>query len=289
MVFSPFWCSVQVRCSRQRSSQLPVGGCSNYRLRLRLSSVPRSPQPTQCYYAVSFAPDRYPRRCGCRCGLIAWFGPRGLSSLLLVLLPVFAGLPGAERLFALTCLVVLLSVVVHGGSLMLLHRRRQRGQSSAPDAEMSDLASPSATPGPTAPQLTDATRTPEVLLEEDEIISIKEVQRLRRAGVPVVVIDARSKRAYEVSDGQAQGALRLAPDNPLRYATELKIPRDAWLAIYCECPNDEGSHTVAERLRRAGWPRARALKGGWEAWQAHGMPVESRSSASVLRMHQTRP
>ena len=40
--------------------------------------------------------------------------PQGLSSLLLVLLPVFAGVPGSDRLFAITCLVVLLSVVVHG-------------------------------------------------------------------------------------------------------------------------------------------------------------------------------
>src|SRR4029078_12545105 len=31
--------------------------------------------------------------------LIAWFGPSGLSSLLLVLLPVFAGVPGSDRLF----------------------------------------------------------------------------------------------------------------------------------------------------------------------------------------------
>jgi sodium/hydrogen antiporter len=54
--------------------------------------------------------------------LIAWFGPRGLSSLLLVLLPVFAGLPGSERLFDLCCLVVLVSVVMHGGAPMLLSR-----------------------------------------------------------------------------------------------------------------------------------------------------------------------
>ncbi|MGH9883091.1 MAG: cation:proton antiporter, partial [Pyrinomonadaceae bacterium] len=30
--------------------------------------------------------------------LIAWFGPRGLSSLLLILLPVFAGVPGSDQL-----------------------------------------------------------------------------------------------------------------------------------------------------------------------------------------------
>ena len=33
--------------------------------------------------------------------LIAWFGPRGLSSLLLVLLPVFAGVPGSDQWFCM--------------------------------------------------------------------------------------------------------------------------------------------------------------------------------------------
>jgi NhaP-type Na+/H+ or K+/H+ antiporter len=39
--------------------------------------------------------------------LIAWFGPRGLSSLLLILIPVFAGTPETEPLFFICCLVVL--------------------------------------------------------------------------------------------------------------------------------------------------------------------------------------
>src|SRR5437867_10033589 len=54
--------------------------------------------------------------------LIAWFGPRGLSSLLLILLPVFAAVPGTEPLFFICCLLVLLSVALHGGSLMLVRR-----------------------------------------------------------------------------------------------------------------------------------------------------------------------
>src|ERR1051325_5086762 len=54
--------------------------------------------------------------------LIAWFGPSGLSSLLLILFPVFAGLRGADRLFAVCSWIVLLSVVIHGTSPMLLAR-----------------------------------------------------------------------------------------------------------------------------------------------------------------------
>jgi sodium/hydrogen antiporter len=69
--------------------------------------------------------------------LISWFGPRGLSSLLLVLLPVFAGQPGSDRLFALCALVVLFSVALHGGSLAILLRKvdskaAQRAAEAAP-------------------------------------------------------------------------------------------------------------------------------------------------------------
>lgn len=52
--------------------------------------------------------------------LIGWFGPRGLGSLLLVLLPVFAGIAGSEQLFAIASLMVLLSVALHGGTPLLL-------------------------------------------------------------------------------------------------------------------------------------------------------------------------
>jgi 3-mercaptopyruvate sulfurtransferase SseA len=36
---------------------------------------------------------------------------------------------------------------------------------------------------------------------------------------------------------------------------------------------------VAQELRQAGWKKARALAGGWEAWQAAGMPVEPKAGA----------
>jgi NhaP-type Na+/H+ or K+/H+ antiporter len=63
--------------------------------------------------------------------IVAWFGPRGLSSLLLVLLPVFDGIPGSDYLFAVCCLVVLLSVTVHGGSLVWLGRLIARKEHAA--------------------------------------------------------------------------------------------------------------------------------------------------------------
>jgi NhaP-type Na+/H+ or K+/H+ antiporter len=86
--------------------------------------------------------------------LITWFGPRGLSSLLLVLLPVFAGLPGAERLFAACSLVVILSIALHGGTLALVpgdRRGPQRRPAAAPAADPAAPAAPAGSPpGPAA-------------------------------------------------------------------------------------------------------------------------------------------
>ncbi len=45
-----------------------------------------------------------------------WFGPRGLSSLLFALVVVLQGVPNAEYLLAITGVVVIASVVVHGVS-----------------------------------------------------------------------------------------------------------------------------------------------------------------------------
>jgi sodium/hydrogen antiporter len=58
--------------------------------------------------------------------LMAWFGPRGLSSLLLVLLAVFASIPGSTLLFNICALVVIFSVVVHGTSPMILVQRERK-------------------------------------------------------------------------------------------------------------------------------------------------------------------
>ncbi len=103
--------------------------------------------------------------------LIAWFGPRGLSSLLLVLLPVFAGLPGGNQLFAICSLVVLVSVVLHGSAPMLLaqaarKRERREGAGDAGGVDDNALAL-----GP-APAQEDVQTTQEGPHEGQPIITI---------------------------------------------------------------------------------------------------------------------
>jgi sodium/hydrogen antiporter len=205
--------------------------------------------------------------------LIAWFGPRGLSSLLLVLLPVFAGLPGGEQLFAICSLVVLVSVVLHGGAPMLLaqaarSRARREGAGIAGGAVGVTPA-----PGPAAAQegaridreapreeqpVAPISRGDSTTSSEDEgggsinattsrrlgaegggaqvgsqKISLDELRRLWQLKEPVTILDVRTERSFDEDDLQAKGAARMPPDHVAERAKELGLKKEAWLVAYC--------------------------------------------------------
>jgi sodium/hydrogen antiporter len=148
--------------------------------------------------------------------LIAWFGPRGLSSLLLVLLPVMAGVPGSQRLFAITCLVVLLSVLLHGAAIALFLRN---DSGSRPDTA-------AAPPPPRAVTTEPGAATP-------ERITLDEVRQLQEAGEPMILADVRTDRTYQTDNLKAKGAVRLPPDDAVRRARELGLDHHGTLVLYC--------------------------------------------------------
>jgi sodium/hydrogen antiporter len=148
--------------------------------------------------------------------LIAWFGPRGLSSLLLILLPVFAGMPGSVRLFEITCLVVLLSVLLHGAAIAAFLRK---------DAGPGPAITPPAWPPETEPA------SPEAPVPER--ITIAEMRQLQEAGEPVVLADVRTDRTYESDNLKAKGAIRLPPDDAVRQARQLGLDNHGTVVLYC--------------------------------------------------------
>ena len=152
--------------------------------------------------------------------LIAWFGPRGLSTLLLILLPVFAGVPDADRLFAVAALVVLLSVVLHGGAIALFLGRSGRAPVAA---------------GPAASESASAVARPAADSDEvvPERITIPELRALTARGERVVVVDARTERSHREDQLRARGAVRLPPDDATRTARSLGLDHHATLVVYC--------------------------------------------------------
>ena len=166
--------------------------------------------------------------------LIVWFGPKGLSSLLLILLPVFAGLPGSDRLFAVCSLVVLLSVVIHGASPMVLARFcKEEHEEETPEPRAQE-APPITEPPPAAAAQSHAS-LPVVEVGEirAQIITLDELNRLQNAGEQVILLDVRTERSMETSESMAQGAVRMPPEHVVAQARKLNLPKEAWLIAYC--------------------------------------------------------
>ena len=159
--------------------------------------------------------------------LISWLGPRGLSSLLLVLLPVFAGMPGSTSLFTITCLVVLLSVVVHGSGIAIWLRRDAR-RARADGVPRVDRGG--AVEGATA---TDFLSPQSSSLIAPKPITIEELRARLDRGEPIQIIDARSDRTWHEDDRMARGAIRLPPNDAVRTARELGLARRGSLVVYC--------------------------------------------------------
>jgi NhaP-type Na+/H+ or K+/H+ antiporter len=148
--------------------------------------------------------------------LIAVFGPRGLSSLLLALLPVFAGIPNAEQIFSLTSVVVLLSIVVHGGGTAYFLRRSGLLGAARPAEVLAPLSKPAAAiEAPVGP------------------ITIDEMRSLQERGEPIVIVDARSHANYDSDSIKAVGAVRINPDDPVRDATQQRLSQRSTLVVYC--------------------------------------------------------
>jgi sodium/hydrogen antiporter len=147
--------------------------------------------------------------------IVAWLGPRGLSSLLLVLLPVFAGVRGSEQLFAITSLVVLLSVLLHGAGIAIFLRKMEGRPSEAHQVTEAPVT--------TEP---DEAKVP-------ERITIEELEQLTERGGKIILADVRTERSYQTDSLQATGAIRLPPDDAVRRARELRLDKHATIALYC--------------------------------------------------------
>jgi NhaP-type Na+/H+ or K+/H+ antiporter len=134
---------------------------------------------------------------------IIWFGPRGLSTLLLALVPAFIGVPGAQNLFAISGLVVLLSVIIHGGSIMFLGKVKP-----TPGSELIRLS-----PHPNERQ--------------DFLVTVDELPPAAK------LADVRSAKSFLDSPEQLRGAVRLDPEHAVRDVQRFGFSNESWIALFC--------------------------------------------------------
>lgn len=90
---------------------------------------------------------------------------------------------------------------------------------------------------------------------------------------PPYIVDLRSPLDYLSDPRVIPGAVRISPGELGRHSEIL--PRDRDVILYCTCPNEETSATLAKRLQKMGVHRVRPLKGGFEGWRDAGLPLDA--------------
>ncbi len=100
-------------------------------------------------------------------------------------------------------------------------------------------------------------------------ISVEELSRLREAGSPLMIIDARP------SDSRARGGM--IPGAIAFETLESDAPgvcRQAEVVVYCACPSEATAPRVAKRLMAVGFHPVRPLTVGLHAWLDAGFATE---------------
>ena len=149
---------------------------------------------------------------------IAWFGPRGLNSLLFGLLAFEAGV-GDETTLAVIGVVVLVSVVLHGASATPADRRGTPAGWPRPPSTRSGRPPPAGC----SPTTTDD--VPRVTADE------LAAPPGRRSEPPPIVLDVRSRAGYARDPVQVPGAVRVPPDQVVEWATGEKPHHP--VVVYC--------------------------------------------------------
>ncbi|MFM0221036.1 VTT domain-containing protein [Paraburkholderia dipogonis] len=96
---------------------------------------------------------------------------------------------------------------------------------------------------------------------------------------PPKVLDARPQAPSLEAPCRIPGALALDPHSPEQIDGAL---RTYDMVIYCICPDSATAVEITQRMRHNGYTRIRALRGGLDAWQRRGFPVEPLAPADEL-------
>jgi membrane protein DedA with SNARE-associated domain/rhodanese-related sulfurtransferase len=96
-----------------------------------------------------------------------------------------------------------------------------------------------------------------------------ELKQRMDQGESITIVDLRDP--FEWQEGHIPGSLILSEDELDSFVPSLL---EGEVVLYCSCPNDVSSASVALRLKRKGVQFIRPLKGGFPNWIGLGLPVE---------------
>ena len=102
-------------------------------------------------------------------------------------------------------------------------------------------------------------------------MSLAEYQQLVASGEPFLFIDVRED--HEWNDAHPKGAVHLSKGIIERDIEDI-VP-DKTRKLVLMCGGGYRASLAADNLHKMGYSKAVSFDGGWRAWQAAGLPIES--------------
>lgn len=102
-------------------------------------------------------------------------------------------------------------------------------------------------------------------------ITPQQLDEMMKSNEPPLIFDARPRAVREKEAYRIAGAYPLDLDTPEQLDPVL-LKRA--IVVYCVCPNEATAKRIVAQLYRKNIRDVRALKGGLDAWEKHGYPVE---------------
>jgi membrane protein DedA with SNARE-associated domain/rhodanese-related sulfurtransferase len=102
-------------------------------------------------------------------------------------------------------------------------------------------------------------------------ISPEQLDQMMRSDAPPVIFDARPESVRKTESHKIKGALLLDLDSPDKID---RMFQEREVVVYCVCPNEATAKHIVRQLLAKGFRNVRPLKGGLDAWEKKGFPVE---------------
>lgn len=103
------------------------------------------------------------------------------------------------------------------------------------------------------------------------------------SGEKIGVIDLLRFEDDPEGSGAIPGAVRADPQE-MRHKTQVVMPSDVDLVLYCGSKNSFVSARVAAVMRKKGVQRIRILEGGLDAWKSRGFPLSAEFADPYAEM-----
>jgi rhodanese-related sulfurtransferase len=106
-------------------------------------------------------------------------------------------------------------------------------------------------------------------------ITVEQLRKRMEAREDFVLVDVRTPQAWAQSDLMLGQAIRFPLAQLGKNLPE--IPTNKLVVVYCTCPYEQSSASLAQRLWQRGYHNVRTLQGGLDAWLNAGLPTNPKS------------